>query len=55
MIYVMSDFHGRYDLYLEMLKKIRFSPDDVLYILGDVTDRTEGGIQIYKEILQRKF
>ena len=36
-----------------MLEKLQLSPDDTLYILGDVTDRNEGGIQIYKDILQR--
>ena len=53
MTYVISDLHGRYDLYLEILEKVRFSADDVLYILGDVTDRNEGGIRIYKDILQK--
>ena len=53
MTYVISDLHGRYDLYLEILEKIQFSADDVLYILGDVTDRNEGGIRIYKDILQK--
>ena len=53
MTYVISDLHGRYDLYLEMLEKVRFSADDVLHILGDVTDRNEGGIRIYKDILQK--
>ena len=38
MIYVMSDLHGCYDKYERMLKKISFSKDDILYILGDVVD-----------------
>ena len=53
MTYVISDLHGRYDLYLEMLKQIQFSDGDALYILGDAADRNEGGIRIYKDILQR--
>ena len=53
MTYAISDLHGRYDLYLEMLKRIQFSPEDTLYILGDVADRNKGGIQIYKDILNR--
>ena len=44
MTYVISDLHGRYDLYLEMLERIQFSPEDTLYILGDVADRNKGGI-----------
>ena len=53
MTYVMSDFHGRCDLYQAMLEQISFSDDDRLYILGDAADRHEGGIQIYKDILDR--
>ena len=54
MTYVMSDLHGRYDLYAEMLEQIYFSQDDILYVLGDATDRSEGGIRIYKDVLQSK-
>ena len=51
MTYAMSDMHGRYDLYREMLEKISFGTEDTLYILGDVEDRNEGGIRIFKEIM----
>ena len=37
--YVMSDIHGMGALLEEMLEKISFSEDDVLYILGDMIDR----------------
>ena len=37
--YVMSDIHGMGALLEEMLEKISFSDDDVLYILGDMIDR----------------
>ena len=36
MHYVMSDLHGRWDLYTAMLEQIEFSPEDRLYILVDV-------------------
>ena len=39
MIYVLGDIHGCYDKYEEMLKRIRFSDDDTLFVLGDVVDR----------------
>ena len=51
MTYVISDLHGRLDLYHEMMKKISFCAEDTLYILGDIGDRNEGGIQIFKEIM----
>jgi serine/threonine protein phosphatase 1 len=49
--YVLSDLHGRYDLFRAILKKIKFSDDDVLYILGDVSDRGPDGIRIYLFIM----
>lgn len=39
MTYVMSDLHGRYDLYVKMLDRIGFSDEDELFVLGDVVDR----------------
>ena len=37
--YVMSDIHGMAELLERMLRKIAFSPADMLYILGDMIDR----------------
>lgn len=37
--YVISDIHGEYDAFRKILDKIKFTDDDVLYILGDVFDR----------------
>ena len=37
-IYVLSDLHGHYNIFIKMLEKINFSDDDVLYILGDCCD-----------------
>lgn len=54
MIYVMSDLHGLYDLYMDMLDKIKLKNDDTLYILGDVTDRGEGGVKILLDMMERK-
>ena len=54
MVYVMSDLHGCYDVYVKMLKKISFSKEDVLYILGDVVDRGPNGMKILLDIAKRK-
>ena len=54
MIYVMSDLHGCYEAYIAMLKKIRFSAEDTLYILGDVVDRGPSGIKILLDMMERK-
>lgn len=50
MIYVMSDLHGCYEKYVQMLKIIEFNSDDFLYIVGDVIDRGEDGIKILLDI-----
>ena len=46
MIYVMSDLHGRYDLFKKMLDLIAFDTKDELYILGDVVDRGDQPIPL---------
>lgn len=43
--YVMSDIHGCYDEFMDMLKKIDFTVDDKLIIAGDYIDR---GTQSYE-------
>ncbi|MBQ9748880.1 MAG: metallophosphoesterase [Clostridia bacterium] len=53
MTYVMSDLHGEYEKYIRMLRTIRFSDDDVLYILGDVLDRGEHPIRILTDMSMR--
>lgn len=53
MVYVMSDIHGQDKTFHEMLKKIEFSQNDMLYILGDVIDRGEGGINILQYIMSQ--
>lgn len=54
MVYVCSDIHGRYDLYLELLDEINLQKDDKLYILGDVIDRNgNGGIDILQDIMRK--
>ena len=45
--YCIGDLHGRYDLFIKLLKQISFNPEtDTLYLLGDVIDKHYGGIQI---------
>ena len=53
-IYVTSDLHGfSIAKFKQLLKKIGFSGDDWLYILGDVIDRGEDGIAILKWLLEQ--
>lgn len=54
MIYAMSDLHGCYNKYIKMLDKINFSEKDTLYVLGDIVDRGNGGIDIIQDMIKRK-
>ncbi len=53
MIYVMSDIHGCYEKYCEMLKKIKFNNNDIMFVLGDIFDRGGKSIQILKDMMMR--
>ncbi|MBD5142733.1 MAG: fructose-bisphosphatase class III [Ruminococcus sp.] len=53
MHYVMSDIHGKYEKYLQMLELIQFSEQDKLFILGDIADRGEQPIEIYQDMMKR--
>ena len=53
MVYVISDIHGCYDEYIELLKKINFCDEDELYILGDVVDRGAEPIKVLQDMMLR--
>lgn len=48
--YVTADLHGCYDAFIDLLQKIRFQDDDIIYIIGDVVDRGPEGIKLLKYI-----
>lgn len=52
-IYCMSDIHGEYDKYAQMIELIELSDDDTLYVLGDVIDRGLGSIDILMDMMRR--
>ena len=54
MIYVTSDIHGCYDQYLRLIQRLDLKEDDRLYILGDLVDRGDGGIEIIQDVMKRK-
>ena len=53
MIYVLSDLHGMYDKFIQMLELIQFSSSDQLYILGDVVDRGKNSIKCLQYIMSQ--
>ena len=46
----MSDIHGQYEAFLDILNKIKLSDNDSLYILGDIIDRGPKSLEIYNYI-----
>ena len=54
MIYVTSDIHGCYEQYLRLIERLELQEDNRLYILGDLVDRGDGGIEIIKDVMKRK-
>ncbi len=53
MVYAISDIHGDYGKYSELLRTIGFSDNDTLYILGDVIDRGKDGVKILFDMMYR--
>ena len=51
--YIISDIHGCYKEFKQLLKKINFADADELYILGDVLDRGSEPISVLKDIISR--
>ena len=50
--YVISDIHGQYDMFMELLDKIKLKDSDTLYILGDVLDRGPHPIKTIKKLME---
>ena len=53
MVYCMSDIHGEYEKYRQMLEQLRFSENDTLYVLGDVIDRGPGGVEVLRHMMEQ--
>ena len=49
--YVISDIHGEYDKFIELLDKIKLKETDILYVLGDILDRGPHPIKILLKIM----
>lgn len=50
--YVISDIHGQYDMFIELLDKIQFQDTDMLYILGDILDRGPHPIKTFMKLME---
>ena len=53
MRYILSDIHGCYEEYQELLGRLRFSPADELYVLGDAADRGPQPVKVLQDMMMR--
>lgn len=52
--YVISDIHGHYDEFQEMLSKINFTDEDEMIIAGDIVDRGPKSLEMIKYVMNHK-
>ena len=53
MTYIISDIHGCYEAYIDLLTSIGFSEKDDLYVLGDAMDRGPEPIKVIRDLMSR--
>ena len=53
MTYVVSNLHGNYDKFAELLKTISFRDDDLMYVLGDLVDFGEQSMELIADLSVR--
>lgn len=53
MKYVVSDIHGNHDLLVELLRKIKFSKNDTLFVIGDIIDKGKDVPKIFELFFER--
>jgi len=50
--YVISDIHGEYDMFMELLEKIGLKDTDTLYVLGDMVDRGPHPVKTLQKLME---
>ncbi len=53
MTYVISDIHGNYEKFKEILSQIQLKDSDVMYVLGDILDYGEGSMELIADLSVR--
>ena len=54
MIYIASDLHGEYGLFMKLLEKINFSDSDSMIICGDIIDKGKESVKLLKTVFSMK-
>ncbi len=53
MTYVISDIHGNYQKFRDLLAQIAFQDDDILYLVGDLVDYGDGSMELIEDVSLR--
>ena len=53
MTYVVSDLHGNYDKFKQLIEKIGLKDTDILYVLGDIVDYGEQTMELIGDLSVR--
>ena len=53
MIYAVSNLHGNYAKFKELLTTISFKDTDIMYVLGDIVDYGEEGLELIGDLSVR--
>ena len=53
MVYAISNIHGNYTKFKEMLDKISFSENDIMYVLGDIVDYGDETMEVVCDLSVR--
>lgn len=53
MLYVGSDFHGEYSLFIKLLEKINFSSEDRFIICGDIIEKGPESVRLAKYVFSK--
>ncbi len=53
MIYAVSNLHGNYTKFKELLKVISFKDSDIMYVLGDIVDYGDEGMELVGDLSVR--
>ncbi len=50
MTYIISDIHGNYQKFKQLLEQISFGDSDILYVLGDLVDYGEASMELIEDL-----
>ncbi len=53
MIYAVSNLHGNYTKFKELIKVIGFKDTDIMYVLGDIVDYGDSGMELIGDLSVR--